>query len=282
MPSKKEILELSPVLQKYFTREKAFDEILNLQGKIFRKHKNRRTLRFEVNGIGFFVKIHRKIGLKEILKNISSLKLPVFGAGNELEAINKLTELGIDTMKIAGFGQRGPSPLWMESFLITEELTNTISLEALTKNWKINPPSFNLKLSLIKKVAGITRTMHKSGINHRDLYICHFLLDKTIPDWEEGKNIKLYIIDLHRVQMREKTPNRWIIKDLSGLLFSAMDAGITKKDVFRFMIEYSQKPLRIILKEDPCFWNKIYSKAIALYKKEFKRFPDFLFNPKKC
>ncbi len=237
MSRKKEILELSPVLQEYFTKEKTFDEILNLRGEVFREHKNRRTLRCEINGKGYFIKIHRRIGLIEILKNILSLKLPVFGAGDELKAINKIRELGIDTMKIAGFGQRGTSPLYMESFLITEELIDTISLEKLTKDWAINPPSFNLKLNLIKKVAEITRIMHMNGINHRDLYICHFLLDKRIPEWEEGENTKLYIIDLHRVQIREKTPERWIIKDLSGLLFSSMDAGITKKDVFRFMIE---------------------------------------------
>ncbi len=273
MQNKKEILELSPILQRYFTKEKAFDEILNLKGEIFREHKNRRTLRFEINGKGYFIKIHRRIGLIEILKNISSLKLPVFSAENELKAINKLTELGLDTMKIAGFGQRGTSPLCMESFLITEEITDTISLEKLTKDWKINPPSFKLKLNLIKKLAEITRIMHMNGINHRDLYICHFLLDKTKPGWKEGRDIKLYIIDLHRVQIRKKTPERWIIKDLSGLLFSSMDAGITKKDVLRFMTGYTQKPLRTILKEDIHLWNKIYIKAMFLYKKEFKKLP---------
>lgn len=269
------MLELNPVLKKYFPEEKTFDAILNLKGEIFREHKNRRTLRFEFNGKGYFAKIHQKIRLAEILKNILSLKLPVFGAENELKAIKKLEDIGLDTMKIAGFGQRGYYPFYLESFIITEELINTVSLETLTKEWKTNPPPFNLKLNLIKKIAEITRIMHLNGINHRDLYICHFLLDKTGPEWEKGKNIKLYIIDLHRVQMRKKIPERWLIKDLAGLLFSSMDIGITKKDVFRFMIEYIQKPLRNTLKEDNLLWKKIYLKAASLYKKEFKKSPIF-------
>lgn len=51
----------------------------------------RRTLRIEVAGQGYlFVKIHRGVGWKEILKNLLSLRLPVLGAGNEWRAIARL------------------------------------------------------------------------------------------------------------------------------------------------------------------------------------------------
>ena len=57
-----------------------------LKGEVFRELEARRTLRIEVAGQGYFVKIHRGVGWKEILKNLLSLRLPVLGAGNEWRA----------------------------------------------------------------------------------------------------------------------------------------------------------------------------------------------------
>jgi heptose I phosphotransferase len=265
------MMEVSPDPGKYFKGAGAFDEILNLQGKVYRRHKNRTTLRFVLEGRGYFIKIHRRIGWGEILKNIFSLKCPVVSARNELNAINKCGELGVDTMKIAGFGERGFPPVWLESFLITEELENTISLEEFCRDWKNNTPDFRLKTAIIRKVAGIARTLHRNGVNHRDFYICHFLLDlKSNPS---SSPFNLYLIDLHRVQIRKHTPRRWVIKDLSGLFFSSMDIGLTKRDLFRFMKAYSGKPLRSIFKEDLYFWRQVLDRAVKLYKKDFKRLP---------
>ena len=81
--------------------------------------------------------------------------------------------------------------------------------------------------------------MHSSGINHRDYYICHFLLDvsadvQSVPP----SSIRLSLIDLHRVQLRRRTPARWIVKDIGGLYFSSMRIGLTWHDIYRFMSEY--------------------------------------------
>ena len=54
-----------------------------LQGEVFRELEARRTLRTEVDGKGYFVKIHRGIGWAEIAKNLLTAKLPVLGAGQE-------------------------------------------------------------------------------------------------------------------------------------------------------------------------------------------------------
>ena len=119
-------MELSSALQNIFKGKNAFNEILEVEGEVFREHKNRRTVRIIRDGKGYFVKVHRNIGWREIIKNLFSLRLPVLSAGNELRAIRKLDALGIETMKVAGFGERGHPPAWLESFLITEELENTI------------------------------------------------------------------------------------------------------------------------------------------------------------
>ncbi|MST95429.1 MAG: hypothetical protein EXS33_09230 [Pedosphaera sp.] len=42
--------------------------------------------------------------------------------------------------------------------------------------------------------------------------------------------MELFVIDLHRAQLRDRVPARWLVKDLGGLLFSALDCGLTRRD----------------------------------------------------
>ena len=281
------IIQLHDNIRSCLGREDIFDAILNLDGEVYRRQKNRRTLRITIHDRGYFAKIHEGTSWQEILKNIFQLRLPIISAMNEVRAIQRMEGLGIPTMRIAGYGMRGLPPAWLDSFVITEELTNTISIEDFCRDWKSAPPAFALKYAVIRKVAEIAATMHRNGVNHRDFYLCHFLLDCTSlqttqqpvyrtpaverPPVHQANldNLTIYLIDLHRVQLRKKTPQRWIIKDLSGLLFSAMDIGLTRRDIYRFMSEYTGKTLREMLGEDRQFWLKVYCRAQRLYTKHF-------------
>jgi heptose I phosphotransferase len=270
-------LELPGTFRAHFKNGDVFDSIMNLRGEVFREQKNRKTLFIRKQGKGYFVKIHRGVGLQELFKNILSLKWPVLGAHNEARAIRFLEKIGVDTMKMVGFGVRGVSPAWLESFVITEELVDIVSLEDYCRRWKEEPPDFNLKLTLIKKVADITRKLHQNGVNHRDYYICHFLLDvKSLKKQRGYAGLILYLIDLHRVQIRTRTPERWAIKDLAGLFFSSMDIGLTRRDIFRFMKIYSGKSLKTILRSEQDFWGKVHERAAKLYRKHFHRAPHLM------
>ena len=46
---------------------------------------------------------------------------------------------------------------------------------------------------------------------------------------DDLEKMRLYLIDLHRMQLRRKTPSRWIVKDIAGLYYSSMDIGLTKR-----------------------------------------------------
>ena len=242
-----------------------FERFTSIQGEEFRNVPGRKTIRFESGGKGYYIKIHFGIGIKEILKNLFQLKLPVLGAKNEYIAIKRLTRLCVETMKIAGYGCRGINPASKQSFIITEELTNTISLEDYCRNWPNEPPPPRLKRALIGRVAVMAGKLHENGLNHRDFYICHFLL--KLPLDSNYDKLHLYLIDFHRVQIRKKTPHRWIIKDIAGLYFSAMDIGLTKYDLFRFIKIYKKKSLREIFKNEKHFFKQVQKKAEALYEK---------------
>lgn len=254
-------LYLNNDLLKYFSKASSlFDQIMELRGECFRHQKGRLTQRIFLGGKSYFIKQHAGIGWREIFKNLLQGRWPVISAKNEWRAIEKLKAAGILTPNVVGYGQRGINPAKMQSFILMEELTPTNSLEDLCRAWQESPPLFAFKKKLIIEVARITRVMHRIGMNHRDFYICHFLLDKTLVN-----KTALYLIDLHRAQIRKQVPKRWIIKDLSGLYFSSKNNGLTRRDLWRFMREYTEKPLRDIFKKEKKYWQTIKRRGERLY-----------------
>jgi len=243
-----------------------------LTGKVFRQMKSRKTLRFATNGRSYFVKVHYGIGWQEIAKELLQFKYPVLGAENEWRALNLLKRIGVETMTPAAYGARGISPASRYSFIITEELRDTESLEDFCRDWPTRPPAFRLRAALIERVASMVRQMHRHGMNHRDCYICHFHLDVSAGrDRVDPQRFHLYVIDLHRAQIRSRVPVRWIVKDLAGLYFSAMDIGLTRTDCLRFIKTYEQRPLRDLFQDHGRFWRQIERTACVLYKKLSRR-----------
>ncbi|WP_456448957.1 lipopolysaccharide core heptose(I) kinase RfaP [Thiolapillus sp.] len=242
-------------------------DAMEVKGRVYRNPPgaNRRTLRFERDGQGYFLKLHWGVGWGEIFKNLFSLRLPVIGAGNEWRAIQRLESLGVETMRLEAWGEEGWNPARRRSFVVTRELENTISLEDYCASWKQSPPDPGLKRQLIGRVAAMTRQLHENGLNHRDLYICHFLLRQP---WDgSAGSLHLYLIDLHRVQQHRRLPRRWRVKDVGSLYFSAMDLGLTNRDRLRFLRGYYKQPLRRILQEHGDFLQAVEQRARALRNK---------------
>lgn len=247
-----------------------FQAVEALDGEIFRELEGRRTLRTSIGGRGYFVKIHRGVGWTEIAKNLLSLRLPVLGAANELAAIRRLEQLGVSTMRAVAFGERGIDPAQRHSFIITEELAPTVSLEDYCRDWLRHPPRPALKRALIQRVAEMARRMHGGGVNHRDFYLCHFLLHLEPPPTPNA--FRLSLIDLHRAQVRARTPCRWRDKDLAGLYFSASAIGLSDRDKLRFLRTYFARPLRQTLKAEVALLRRLEQEAARLrvrYERKF-------------
>jgi len=245
-----------------------FAEVERLQGEVFRQVTSRRTIRVALEGRHYFAKIHHGVGWREIVKNLLHLKLPVLGAQNEWRALNRLHEIGVPTLTPVAFGQRGRNPARVRSFLITAELTGTTSLEDFCAAWAAHPPAPQLRRALTEQLAGVVRRMHAQGINHRDCYICHFHLDTSAGQEPfEADKLRLYVIDLHRAQLRRRTPRRWLIKDLAGLYFSSLALGLTRTDRLRFLRVYEQRPLHEVFPGRRGFWRRVERAALALHRK---------------
>jgi len=271
-----ESLYITNELRQSLNGEDSFYDMMNIDGKVYREALGRRTLRFTRGNKDYFLKMHTGVGWGEIIKNITYLRAPVVGALNEWHGVHRLKDLEIDTMTVAAYGIRGRNPATKHSFIVTEALPTETSLEDFCADWKDNPPrtlkQIRLKRWILNKVVETARVIHENGANHRDFYLCHFLLDAHFESNNQvSPDSKLYLIDLHRIQMRRKTPERWAVKDIAGLYYSSKDIGLNKRDLLRFIKLYRGKPLREILRTEMSFWRKVESRGNKLYESEKRK-----------
>ncbi len=272
-----------------------FSNMMRTQGEAYREPEGtgRKTVRFNLANRHYFIKTHTGVGWQEILKNLIYFRLPVLGAMDEWHGIHHLQRLRIKTLSVAAYGTAGGMYNWARrrSFIVTDEIANSRSLEEFCREWKTHPPvspsEIRFKRWLIKQVAVIARKMHLSGANHRDFYLGHFMLQ---PGYQSGQlsthASRLFVIDLHRMQLRRRTPTRWQVKDIAGLRFSSFMLGLTKTDQYRFIRAYwSETTLRQSLGLGPywrdpqslrnrLFWWRVESWARKLQQAEERRGPD--------
>ena len=258
--------------RRLFKLQNIFEDMQAVQGEVVRAGNGRETLRFELKKRGFFLKRHSGIGWAEIIRDLLQGRKPILGARNEWQALQRLEILNISSLKPIAFGERGWNPASRQSFLVTEELKDTVSLEEVVKTWREREDFVMVKRAIIRQLAELARRMHHNGMNHRDFYICHIHVSQQWLD-EPNEKPELFVIDLHRAQIRQEVPQRWLVKDIGSLLYSSLDTGITVTDLFRFMQLYQGRSLRDTLKADREFWEQVQQRAEWLTSRTPREFP---------
>jgi heptose I phosphotransferase len=188
----------------------------------------------------FFLKRYTFHSVQAYLKCLIRFSWPK-SALNEWRAILRFHEIGLPTMvPVAAGEKRNSLGLVTQSFIVTKEIKGAYRLDGHLAKWlqkTLSKKEVQKKRDLIKQVAHLTRKMHTMGLNHRDYYLCHIF----IRTMEENEDFELFIIDLHRVDMRKKVGRRWIVKDLAALHFSSLPLPIHVTDRTRFLKLYLQK-----------------------------------------
>jgi heptose I phosphotransferase len=170
-------------------------------------------------------------------------------ASAEWAHLERARSLGIAVPEVVAVGEWvGP---WgaLQSYLMVAELVGHAPLhEAIPElSRTLEPAAFaRLKRAIVIEVAEITAKLHKAHAFHKDLYLCHFFLDR-IED--AASSPRLCLIDLHRLAIHRLTAPRWRVKDLGQLLFSTQGVdGIDDRDRLRFWKHYRRRS-RILLPE---------------------------------
>ena len=198
-------------------KESSFSDLFNVNGKTIRSGANRETLEFLFKNKKYFIKRFSSGSfLQNILNKLGFVK-DVGNARNEFEAYQILKEIGVETAKLVCYGNE--KKIWNNrSFVISEEIKNFEQLDFFFSKAKYRKYHKNYQDQIYKKVVQIINKLHQNGIVHHDLYLCHFLLDLNSLD--NKKNIKIYLIDFHRLEKKTKVSSKCISKELGDLLFS--------------------------------------------------------------
>jgi heptose I phosphotransferase len=261
-------IELRDDIARAWAGRDPFDVALHLDGTAVREVAERSTIRAVIDGRVYYVKRHFGVGWREIFKNLVTLKRPVIDAGNEYKAILDLSAGGLHTLTVAGFGCNGLNPATRRSFLITDELTGTQTLEQVCLRWLESPPSLRTRLQLIERVGEVARRMHALGYVHQDFYLCHLLLaGSSQPMDTRAREAPIFVMDLHRAVFHSRIPFRARVKDLGGLFFSAFEIGLRRRDVLRFLQVYFDAPLRSVLTDHAGLLAACERRARSLYDK---------------
>lgn len=268
-------LVLRDELISHWRKQDVFALAKHQQGVIARELPDRRTLRFEINENGYYCKYHRGVGWGEIIKNCLQLRWPVLGAENEWSALNRLQALAIPSLIPLAYGKRGTNPASQESFIVTRELLDVVQLDHYFES---QSPSIRQVRAIIHRLAKLTRAMHNAGINHRDFYLCHFMLksESMQISTNGGLQPEIYVMDLHRAQCRAQVPLRWLIKDLGGLYFSTLNLTLSRRDIYRFMRAYWNMSLPKLVAEQKPLLRAIEHRALRTYKRDFGYEPQQL------
>jgi hypothetical protein len=190
----------------------------------------------------FYLKRFDRPPLMEQIRRIRECGLRSSNGWREMHFIKRLSQLGIPTMRGLAFGQRMKGIFEKRSFGITEEIKGE-SLETLTERilaGTVPTPGWADRREIIRQLALITARLHQHGLFHRDLYLCHVFLCRNADG-----GIVLRLIDLSRMIEKKKGHNeRWQIKDLAALDYSAAAGLVTRADRLRFLYDYLGMTLR--------------------------------------
>lgn len=184
----------------------------------------------------FYLKRHAPVRLGERVKPWLRLNSGVFGARPEWEALLKFHAAGLPTITPVACGEEGE-----HSWLLTESLDSRqdlldwtrklVSRSCDSRGWEGDSQLRRYLYDL----AEIARTMHDAGLHHQDFYLNHILICETAKGVPE-----LRVIDLGRVREQQPLSQRWILKDLSQLNYSARH--LTCRTRLRFLRQYLGRP----------------------------------------
>jgi len=167
------------------------------------------------------------------LKNCLSYRQIIPLALSDFNTTEKLSTENINVPKVIAYGCQKGVFLEKRSFIITEKIPNAESLEKkLPEYFDAPATSENLKLrrNFLTQLAEFIKKFHQTGFRHRDLYLCHIFHTNT------GQ---FYLIDLARTFKPLLFTNRFKIKDIAQLHYSAPAKYFSKDDRLFFYLAYA-------------------------------------------
>jgi heptose I phosphotransferase len=145
-------------------------------------------------------------------------------ARHEWDAIARLRAAGFVTATPIAVGQQSKCGAVTRSFLLTAEIACGIAAHD-----HLRTLDAKRRRELALAIAKLTRRFHGAGFAHKDYYLSHILVVPAAVG-----EPALFFIDLQRLIRPRLFGERWRVKDLAALGYSAQRSGATRADLLRF------------------------------------------------
>ncbi len=181
----------------------------------------------------FYLKTYDHPPLKVQLSNWLDHGRRLSTAAYDYTPAMELDKIGIKTPVVAAYGEVMGAMLEKKSFIVTEEISDGVSLERYVPEF-FTPPITGQKrkeqLDFIAGFADFTGKFHFSGFRHRDYYLAHIF-------WAEQSGFQM--IDLQRVFKPKLLAWKFRVKDIAQLYYSAPGSIYSKAMRLRFYKRYA-------------------------------------------
>jgi heptosyltransferase-2 len=181
---------------------------------------------------------------------------------SEVKAHNKLSAAGINTPRVISYGQQWGILFEKRSFIISEKIPNAQSLERKLPGYFEGPATtdqLKLRRDFIDQLAKFVRKFHQTNYRHRDFYFSHIFY---------GNNGNFYLIDLARAFKPIICKDRFRIKDIAQIHYSAPAKYFSRTDRLRFYCCYASK--KRLTQSDKVFIRKVQRKAECMARHDTK------------
>ena len=239
-----------------YTMPQTFKEFFSIQSdeNVTRK-KGRTVVKTSFGGKTYYLKRHFGMKLKDALMEYWRHGRRMSNARLEWKAMQTADSLGIPNTPFRAFGEKFKGWREKNSFLLTEALPPGRTVE---DHFRAGIElTLSEKIRLAKRIAGIARKLHSAGYTHKDFYLGHFYVVGDLKG-----EYKLHLLDLQRLCKGAKLLNRWSLKDMTALYFSALpfleNSLITRTDMLRLYLAYVKRGK--LEEQDKKFLAKLFLK----------------------
>jgi hypothetical protein len=241
----------------------SFQEGKNLVKDNLAAHRSRIEFQIGSPPTTLFLKRYYRPPIWTQLKNWLAAKKRTSCAFAETEAAQKLAALGVNTPRVVAWGEHLGVLFEKRTFVIIEKVPDGESLERRLPdffNGPATPENLKMRRRFIEQLALFVRKFHDTGFCHRDLYLCH------IFSTGDGR---FCLIDLARAFQPVCFRNRYRVKDLAQLNYSAPVRYFSRTDRMRFYLAYMGR--LNLMPKDKGFIGKIIRKTGRIAHHDVKR-----------
>jgi len=231
-------------------------------GSALPKYRNR--LQFEISNPAktLFLKRYDRAGTLSQIKNCFWHNSRKSMMSCDLDPAQSLALAGINTAKVVCYGEQWGIFFEKRSFIITEKIPDAEPLEERLPNCfegQLTAGKLREQRAFIVQIGQFARKFHNTGCRHRDFYLAHiFYSDKGT----------FHLIDLQRVFRPRLLAERFRVKDIAQLYYSAPGRTFSRTDRLRFYISYTGK--NYLDKYDKLFIRKVVKKAERMARHDAK------------